>query len=61
MKTPKTIKGFNAVSSKHKAALKIYKKIKDMSPQQELEFWKSARSIQSLRGTSGKRLKTLAQ
>ena len=47
MKTPKPIKGFDAVSFKHQAALDIYEKIKRMTPRQELEFWRNARPIRS--------------
>jgi hypothetical protein len=45
MKTPKPIKGFDAVSFKHDAALRIYKQIKGMTPRQEVEFWKQAKPI----------------
>jgi hypothetical protein len=45
MKTPRPIKGFDAVAFKHEAALRIYEMIKDMTPRQELEFWKNARPI----------------
>ena len=45
MKTPKPIKGFDAVSFKREAALNIYEKIKHMTPRQELEFWRNARPI----------------
>ena len=48
MKTPKPIKGFNAISFKHDAALRIYEQIKGMTPRQELAFWRKAKPIRSV-------------
>lgn len=45
MKTPRPIKGFDAVAFKHSSALRIYRKIKDMTPSEELEFWRAAAPI----------------
>ena len=45
MKMPKPIKGFDAVAFKHSSALRIYRKIKDMTPAEELEFWRTAMPI----------------
>lgn len=45
MKVPKPIKGFDTVAFKRDAALRIYEQIKDMTPRQELEFWRNARPV----------------
>ena len=36
----KTEKGFHCVEFKHEAQMKIYKEIKDMTPEQEIEYFR---------------------
>jgi hypothetical protein len=36
----KTIKGFDAVEMKRKGSLAVYERIKDMTLEEELEYWR---------------------
>jgi hypothetical protein len=36
----KTIKGFDAVEMKRKGSLAVYERIKDMTLEQELDYWR---------------------
>ena len=42
MKTSKPKKGFDCVEAKRQAQARIYEKIKGLSPQQEIEYFRTA-------------------
>lgn len=41
----KTDKGFHCVEFKHEAQMEIYKEIKDMTPEQEIEYFRRRAEI----------------